>query len=73
MSSERPLILLIGTEVQFEVDTFGLRPNGGTGVVVGRNFFGDRVQSYIVKEHGEEGYTLAGEIIVPADRLSDNL
>lgn len=64
-------VIEIGTEIAFEVDTFGLRPNGGTGVVVGRNFFFDRVQSYVVKEHSDrEGYTLTGEIIVPADAVS---
>jgi hypothetical protein len=61
----------IGTEISFTKDTFGLRANGGTGVVVGRNFFFDRVQSYIVREHSDrEGYTLSGDIVVPSDYVS---
>jgi len=59
-----------GTEIAFTADTFGLRPEGGTGTIVGRNFFGDRVQSYLVRESGREGYTLSGEIVVPADYVS---
>lgn len=61
-----------GDEIAFTADTFGLRPNGGTGVVVGRNFFFDRVQSYVVREHSGAGYTMSGDIIVPADFVSAN-
>lgn len=61
----------IGDEIAFTADTFGLRPEGGTGRVTSRSFFGERVQSYIVREHSDrEGYTLTGDIVVPADYVS---
>ncbi len=60
-----------GTRITFTADTFGLRPNGGTGTIVGRNFFGDTVQSYSVREDSaERGYTLSGDIVVPADHAT---
>lgn len=54
------------TPVVAETDIFGNGPVAG--VVSGRNWFFDRVQSYNVKYRGADGFMV--ETVCPADKVS---
>ena len=61
--------LAIGTEVVASFDTFGLLAGPIAGVIDGRNWFFDRVQSYSVRYQQDNG--MWASTVCPVDAVKE--